>query len=417
MQKLNHRILILLFLLLIFSPLVFFLFRSSSWQQYSELEVRNLAQFPSINPGSLLPGPAERSCSENIPCLYDRSLQGAVDDAVSDQFPLRIDLIQLARAFERLQIQAAYFFLKDPALPADLGHDYLLMRDEQVFIQTPLPKSWVSQRDINMRIENYQQVLSRYPEINFYIFYLERMAFAPYNPAADYFPASDKRSSFNYFMENKPRGLGASALLLEDYSDFKENFFRTDHHWNARGAWEGYRRIYGMLAQNYPAISPELQLKEFRTIEGAKFCGSYARRTLVPCEPEPFEVAIVDLPPFQTFIDGQAQPVGRREEYLAGKFESELYTNHYAQYYGYVEDEIAYEFENGSDRRLLIIGNSYTQAVQLFIASHYRQTWVVNFRENAGFNLADFLREHQVDDVLILGDILTYGRAEWAIKG
>lgn len=415
MKKIIHWILFIPFLLLVLSPLSYWVSRNGSRDQYSELEVRNLAQFPEINPDSFQANPNNRNCPEDELCVFDRSLQKAVDDALSDQFPLRIKLIQLARALERYQIHAAYALLPDPAIPADLDNDYLIMRDEPVFIQYPLPRSWVSTQTINERIDNYQQVMDKYPGIHFSIFYLERMAFAPYNPAAEYFSGSDKRSSFHYFMENKPDGLGISTLLLDNYQDFKQNFFRTDHHWNARGAWQGYQRIYDMLAENYPEISPKLQLKEFRTVEGVNFCGSYARRTLVPCQPEPFEVAIVDLPPYRSFIDGEEQPVGNRQEYLAGDFESEIYTNHYAQYYGFVEDQITFEFDNGSDRNLLIIGNSYTQAVQLFIAAHYHRTYIVNFRENSDFNLAEFLENHQVDDVLILGDILTYGRAEWVI--
>jgi hypothetical protein len=31
--------------------------------------------------------------------------------------------------------------------------------------------------------------------------------------------------------------------------------------------------------------------------------------------------------------------------------------------------------------------------------------------------LAEFLKDHPVDDILVLGDILIYGRAERAIKG
>lgn len=417
MKNKNHLIILITFLILILIPLPYWITRNGDWDRYSELEVRNLAQFPELDPASFLSIFSKQECSKNEPCLFNRSLQKAVDDALLDQFPLRLRIIQLARALDRVQIQIAYALLADTAIPADLDHDYLIMRGEQVFIQYPLPKSWVSLKTVNERIENYRQVIGNYPDIHFYIFYLERMTFAPYNPAADHFPGSDKRSSFNYFLENKPENLGVSALLLDNYQEFKERFFRTDHHWNARGAWEGYQRIYDMLAENYAEISPKLQLEEFRTIEGVEFCGSYARRTLVPCEPEPFEVALVDLPPYRSFIDGQEQPVGHRTEYLAGVFERELYTSHYAQYYGFVEDQITFEFDNGSDRNLLIIGNSYTQAVQLFIASHYHQTHIVNFRESSDFNLGEFLEAHEIDDILILGDILTYGRAEWALKG
>ncbi len=207
-----------------------------------------------------------------------------------------------------------------------------------------------------------------------------------------------------------------SSLRLASLEEHKEKFFRTDHHWNARGAWAGYSIIYDMLAERVPDLSPKLELQEFRKIDDVAFCGSYARRTLVPCDPEPFEVAIVDLPAYTTYIDGQPQQYGHREEYLKGEFEKNRFTNHYAEYYGNVIDLVEYEFENGSNRDLLLFGNSYSQAVKLFIASHYRHTYAFDFREYSDFSLSEFLAEHPVDDVLLIGDLLAYGREDWIIN-
>jgi hypothetical protein len=393
------------------------------WQARSEIEVRNLALFPTINQidlisgmKNLLRGNIEEAKTLIINQFLDQSFQNAVSAAAVDQFPYRITLTSAGRALERALILTAYGIFKDPAIPASLDTEYLIMRDEPVFIQYPALLSYISRSTIDKRIQNYQELIHGYPKIKFFVFYLERMAFAPYNPAREFFPEADNGTSFQYFLDNKPEMLNVSAMRLGSYQDHKAMFFRTDHHWNSRGAWKGYSIIYDMLAEQIPEISPKLILQEFRVIEGAAFCGSYSRRTLVPCVPEPFEVPLVKLPQYSTIIDGQELPYGHREQYLTGEFERNQFTNHYAEYYGNVIDLVEYQFENGSERDLLLIGDSYSQAAQLFIAAHYRHTYVLDFREYSDFYLSKFLAEHPVDDILLMGDVKTYGREEWLIN-
>lgn len=414
--------LILFLAALLFVPL-WWLTRQGEWQTWSEVEVRNLALFPGLNLAemqagfrALLRGDVPEAKSLILGQFLNLSFQAAFNDATVDQFPYRIALTSTGRALERASIRAAYSIFKDPAIPASLDTDYLIMRDEQVFIQYPVPQSYVSRSTIDKRIQNYRDLTDAHPDIYFFVFYLERMAFAPYNPAQETFPEADNGTSFQYFLENKPEKLTVSSLRLTSLEEHKEKFFRTDHHWNARGAWAGYSIIYDMLAERVPDLSPKLELREFQKIDGVAFCGSYARRTLVPCDPEPFEVAIVDLPPYTTYIDGQPQQYGHREEYLRSEFEKNRFTNHYAEYYGNVIDLVEYEFENGSSRDLLLFGNSYSQAVKLFIASHYRHTYAFDFREYSDFSLSEFLAEHPVDDVLLIGDLLAYGREDWIIN-
>jgi len=421
--KIFNAIFIVVFFLALLVVPAFWIARQGNWERVSEVEGRNLVVFPAI-PWREFPNDLYRLLnretldeSETIfQSLFDGSFRNDVETAGVDQFPYRLSVVAAARAIERIQIHTAYAPLQDVAIPASLDTEYLIMRHEPVFIQEPVPNGYVSQNTIDARIRNYQELISAHPDMRFFVFYLERMAFAPYNPAKDRFPESDSGSSYQYFLENKPVRLYLSDLRLKNYEEHKEYFFKTDHHWNSRGAWEGYSLIYDMLADQFPEISPKLELEAFKVIKGADFCGSYARRTLVPCTPEPFEVALVDVPPYQTIIDGQVQPYGHREEYLAGSFEKERYTNHYAAYYGNVIDLVEYRFENSSPRNLLLLGNSYSQAAQLLIASHYRTTYVIDFRDYSEFDLSEFLAAHPVDDVLILGDVIVYGSESWLIR-
>lgn len=297
-----------------------------------------------------------------------------------------------------------------------VSDNYYLLIDEHVYIQKPAILTDSLTQTTNLRLENYSELIQLFPNLNFYVFYLERMAFAPYNPLSSSFSEADSRRSFQYFLENKPEKLEVSYMLLENLEQHKEFFFRTDHHWNIRGAWHAYEIIFDMLSKTNPGISPKRELFEFVKLNDVAFCGSYALRTQYPCVPEQFEYARTNIPNYQTWVNGEKRIYGSAQKYFDGNFDSENYTNHYAEFYGYTTALVEYQFENTGNRNLLIIGGSYTRAMQMYVASHYKTTYVIDLREYENFSLGEFIQSHKVDDVLIIGDISVYGREGWLIN-
>ena len=416
-------VMIFIILTLIFATPLYWLGTSRDNITFSEVENRNLDDFPVFGL-SRIKTAVKHILLGNIRSAYqtvfsdftNNEFQSDFEMAAADYFPLRLSFISLARWIERSQVKAVYSFLPDPAFPASLNDNTYLMRDEPVYIQPPLSWNGEFKEIVDQRIDNYQNLIDQFPEIHFYVFYLERMAFAPYNPMADYYSSADNGQSFNYFLTHKPDELIVSSMRLTDLEEHKEKFFWTDHHWNIRGAWNAYEIIYDMLSDFTPDLSPMLDLDGFVEIEGVEYCGSYARRTLYPCTPEKFEYASVKLPEYKTIIDGEETEYGEASQYLAGNFSLERYTNHYAEFFGYVTPLVDYQFENESDRNLLIIGGSYTQAMQVYVASHYRRTLVVDLREYQDFSLSHFIEQYNIDDILILGDVIVYRREGWEIN-
>ena len=126
--------------------------------------------------------------------------------------------------------------------------------------------------------------------------------------------------------------------------------------------------------------------------------------------------ARTNIPNYQTWVNGEQRTYGSAQKYFDGNFDREKYTNHYAEFFGYTTALVEYTFENTSNRNLLIIGGSYTRAMQMYVASHYKTTYVVDLREYEDFSLGEFIQSHKVDDVLIIGDISVYGREGWLIN-
>jgi hypothetical protein len=423
-NKLHHYLLILSFAAILISAPVFWLAFPQKIESFSIIENTKLDQFPKFNLANFkhgikhfLRGDLKLAINTAFSDFLSNDFQEDLESAAIDQMPFRLSLASLARWVERAQISVLYGFLSDPAVPASLDVDYLLLRgNKQVYLQPPAVWDELRRDRVDDRVENYKNLIDLYPEVNFYIFYLERTAYAPYNPMNPYFPQADKGQSYEYFISNKPGELTVSSLRLSGLEEHQEKFFRTDHHWNIRGAWSAYEIIYKMLSKDLPDISPMLDLHDFSQIKGLEFCGSYARRTLYPCDPDIFEYAEVELPPHRTFENGIETDYGNKQAYLNGDFSRERYAEHYAEFYGYVTPLVEYDFDNPSGRNLLIIGGSYTQAMQEFVAAHYDRTYVVDLRDYENFYLGDFIKQHEIHDVLVIGDVIVYLNEGWQIN-
>jgi hypothetical protein len=188
---------------------------------------------------------------------------------------------------------------------------------------------------------------------------------------------------------------------MEDHLTY---YYRTDHHWTARGILLAYEEIHDLLSINYPEISPLLQSEDIHLFDEIEYLGLLARRTLFPIQADEFSVEVVEFPPYEMYIRGNLITEDFRSRYFSGNYSMIPYTNHYNEFYGNVTSLIEYKFDNNTDRNLLIIGSSFRNALDPLLASHYKHTYCIDLRYNTSFSLSEFLAEHDVDDILIIGD-------------
>lgn len=349
--------------------------------------------------------------------FVERAFQADFEMAASDQFPLRLGLIQTAKTLERLVIRSAYAVTQDPAIPADMKSVYYVMRDGSALFERPVTFQASKLEAIDKRIENYQELLENFPEIDFYVYVIERLHYSPIHPLNPYFHNVDAGQYLDYFLENYPDELHVGTLTLSSFDDFLKVYYHSDHHWNIHGVLRAYEDIHRMLAQNNPELSPLRVYEDFIQIDDVDFRGTAARRSFFPFEPEVFEVVDYDLPPHQVFINGVEGEYGGSDKYFAGKFNTEPYYNHYEGFFGGDIPLIEFVFDTGSDRNLLVLGNSYDNALVPLLASHYHHTYSVDFRHYPKFSLSGFMAEHPVDDVIVVGEIpYAFGNEKYRIK-
>jgi hypothetical protein len=276
------------------------------------------------------------------------------------------------------------------------------------------------QKSIDGKIAQYKAIIKANPGINFHAFYLELIENSQYHPLNEDTPNADSGRAFEYFSTNKPKRLNLSTLPLTSFEDHLQYYYRSDHHWNVHGMLLGYEKIYEMLKGSYPDISPMVTHDNFYTFPDIEFLGRWARDLNYQIKPDSFEVVLLDLPPYKIYDrEGNEIDYNDKDEYLAGDYSTETFTDHYIEYNGMDVDFLEYVSENGSDRNLLIIGDSFTNAIEPLLASHYHHTYCVDIRKypDYDFSFSEFLSEYGVDDVLMLGGAgVVFYEWRWSIK-
>lgn len=333
-----------------------------------------------------------------------RSLLKNFEAAAADQFPLRLSAIRTAKFVDRLAIQVSYAPLPDPAIPVDMHAEYYIVRGEPVLIPAPERLKQSTFDVIDERIKNYRSLLAAHPEVNFYVYSIERIQNSKHHPLYSYFDNLEGGQYLDYFRDHKPEGLILGGFSINSFDDHLRYFYQTDHHFNASGILIAYQQIHEMLQLNYPYISEMRHYDDFIGLKDVDFRGTAARKSFYPLRESIFEVIDYALPAHKVYEYGEEITYGNSADYLAGIYPNEPYFNHYEGYYGGDKGLIEFIFEDQPKRNLLVLGNSYDNALLPLIASHYHHTYDVDVRYYPDFSLSAFLAEYAIDDVLIIGE-------------
>ncbi len=258
------------------------------------------------------------------------------------------------------------------------------------------PKSAESIQDIYENvIDNFNQKSEENPNIKFYL----------YNIVNDY-TLKNKEEFDQFISENLNDNIEfLSSTTINSYDDYKNSFYKTDHHWNKDGQYNGYLDILNLLKINSP-----LQIQDTKTFEGVKFYGSKDRKLGYYDLYDDFTVNVFQYPKMTVEINGEkVDDYGDANDFYAGIIPSEnVEENYYGDFYGWDDGIVKIHVEENSDKEdILIFANSYSNPLNKLIASHFRNTYIVdlrNYEKQLGetFKLKDFLSKNHIDKVLMI---------------
>ena len=324
----------------------------------------------------------------------NRTFQTEVEDALGDQIPL-------AQTLKKNYNDTTGLFLYDVVqrLTAAGATGYIPFKTQYVYgdhlVFLPYTQErW--QEDFLQRAQNDNQVFAAHPETTFYVYYIEK------DTDID-FQSGEKIGAWDYLSACLSLPKEQMAYYpMNDYAAFREEFYQTDHHWNAVGSYRGYLAL-GELLGLTDMLSPLEMVDTGYMFSGAKaaLCGAQSFWE------EPFLAYRYAYPEMTVTINGQsALDYGAQGEC----FQHQLPEISYGTFYGGDEGEVVFDTGNTEKENLLVIGDSFDNAVLKLLASHYHRTYGVDLRYyehymGEPFSLGDYLAEQDISTVLLIGNI------------
>lgn len=252
---------------------------------------------------------------------------------------------------------------------------------------------------LEARSENINRIIAAHPDVSFYIYMIE-------TDTDNYYPTGENNGAFEYLSSRVD--LPAAQMgkfAVDDLTAYERDFYRTDHHWNNIGSYRGYREAAALLGCT-DLLEPLETVRVDNHFSGSKALLIGAQEQFF----EPMDLYRFAFPNMSVTIAGEpADDYGRQDAALSGQIAGASYSG----IYGNDDGEIILDTGTAGRGNLLMIGESYDNAILKLIAAHFDRVYSVDLRsyeQDMGkpFRMAEYLREHDITKVLWIGSLMFY---------
>ena len=203
---------------------------------------------------------------------------------------------------------------------------------------------------------------------------------------------------------------GFETLALESPQDYLNWFYQTDHHWNYKGSYKGYCDLVRLIFGEEEELAVPAETVVF---DDMPYSGSYNNRLGYHKSNDLFTVYRFEgLPEYSCSINGDRSSgkYGKMEKFFKGNHQK-IADNYYAQYYGGDPAELVIDTHQPDKPNLLLISNSYDNALIHLLTKHYNvicsldtRYYESTFKKTA--NIPKIIQKYAINHVVMLGDIL-----------
>lgn len=335
--------------------------------------------------------------------VADGSFQDGVENALSDQ-------VQLAE-----QAKKAYYFatgmVAAPATRALEGYfgadGYVYYNGSKFYNGKILFYTRILADEtagFDARIADINETVAQHPELDFFVYYIEKDTDIEMIGAVRAGLSEYLLPQINLPEENK------GCFRVDSFDVFEKYFYDTDHHWNYIGSYLGYTQVLSMVSGD-EALKPEGVYHSGRRFSGSKTFGMGGFFT------DEMSIYRFDYPAMNITVNGApADDYGAQSRLIAGEVEVPTYSEVYGSDFGEVVFDTGREGEN-----LLVIGESYDNAILKLLASHFSKTYSVDLRYYAAnmgtdFDFDAYVAEHDIDKVLLIGNVDYFEMSEFSLR-
>lgn len=337
--------------------------------------------------------------------VYQKEFSNALNDQVPLQGRMKKTYNYLNSFYEKVMVSKTF---GDESGRYISFKDGLLFEDSIVYEPSDLE---VIKQNLDNKVQNIDTKVKEHPNVDFYVYYIEK------DTDID-FETNNKIGAFEYLSEKfQKQNIPVAGLKINNFDDFKKDFYKTDHHWNCYGSYRGYTEVMKMLNMDDEILEPEneIVLKDY-VLSGSKAAGIGVTGIFT----ESFPVYQFQYPQMDIKIDGEkAVDYGKQQEYINGKTNGKEIS--YGEFYGWDNGEIVFDTHNTEKENLLVIGESYDNAILKLLASHFEKTFSIDLRNyertfGSKFQFSQYVKDNNVDKVLLIGNIDYFTMDEFMLE-
>lgn len=206
-----------------------------------------------------------------------------------------------------------------------------------------------------------------------------------------------QKEAIDYVCEN----FNSEIVCVDAYSNMENNkdeylYFKTDHHWTALGAYRAYESF--IISKNEQPVS----LDNYKKVDSnSKYLGSIYNMT----ENLRLENNLDDFWYYKPFLPVYYSCTNRDEtSWSANQIIFPSYLEKPRKYSAFMGGDFAYSkilVESEKDNKILIIKDSYGNALIPFLLPHYKEIHIADPRYFHK-NIFDIIKENQIKEVLIM---------------
>ncbi len=337
---------------------------------------------------------AQRIDAPTLTTLWQGEYQSRLETALTDQFP-KSEMVK--KDYNRLTKKLLKAVL-GPTLASSqnryVAFDSLHVFGGEFLVYHPTDLSLRAEK-LAARADYLNRAMAQNPQVEFFVYYVEKD-----NDVN--FETGENAEDFAYLSGLLQLDESHIAKFeTVDFNQYQKYFFRTDHHWNHLGAYKAYTEIMTLLG-NRNILSPAEEVKI-----AANFAGSKSRQVgATDVFYEDFFAYRYDYPALTVTICGESAPCyGNENAFQKG---TALVPLSYASYYGEDRGEVILSTDAENKGNLLLLGESYDNALLNLLASSHSNTYSVDLRHyeremGYPFNLSAYVQEHEITQVLFIG--------------
>ncbi|MBR5048017.1 MAG: hypothetical protein IKX76_07240, partial [Eubacterium sp.] len=312
--------------------------------------------------------------------VREGSFQKDLETFLSDQFPLREALVYLQTGIRYISGQR------------EIGGAYLC--GDGRLIQK------ITQADIDKaELRKYAGKINKLTEIcPVYVLYVPSAGAVPGN----LLPAGAPTYDYTSLYEDLVPALGrAKSLNLSDYLTDGKYYYKTDHHWNAQGAYLGYRAFCDLKGEE-PREMEEYHCR----MASPDFRGTLS--SMVPVLKSRDEILLPEVPETTVTADGNTIDF-YDEASLAGKDKYNVFQggNHgileieNKEYNNTLTDKI----NDKEGKTLLILKDSFANSFVPYIVRDYSRIIMIDERYSF-LGLTETIQQIRPDEILVIREII-----------